>query len=241
VQATATVPPSGSPPAATAPTTAHAAHTARTAPTATAATAATATATAGKTYSAGQLSANLIGEAVLLDRQGRQDEAKLPLEKALEADPRDAQARQLLVQLHLDTGHVERARALLGEGRRLQPDNAAYGLMLARLMVDGGDVAGAIRLLEADASKATDEPQVHAFLAAMLLRAQRYDEAARHYLVALRYDPANAAWLVGAGVALEAIGKPADAVEAYRRASDAPNLKPETSAFLSERLARLVR
>ena len=81
----------------------------------------------------------------------------------------------------------------------------------------------------------------HAFLAALLLRGQRYDEAVEHYLVALRSDPANTNWLVGVGVAFEGVNKPADAVEAYRRADGAANLTPEVADFLSERLARLGR
>jgi MSHA biogenesis protein MshN len=202
-------------------------------------TSAAANAAAGKTYSPRQLSANLIAEATLLDRQGRQDEAKLPLQKALAADPQDVAARQMLAQLHMDTGRTEQARAVLAEGLRLQPDQPGFSLPLARLMVDGGDLNGAIRLLEAEASRSRDEPQVHAFLGALLLRAERYDDAVKHYLVALRTDPGNPSWLVGAGVALEGIGKPVDAAEAYRRAGTAPNLSAETSSFLNERLARL--
>ena len=68
---------------------------------------------------------------------------------------------------------------------------------------------------------------------------QRYDEAVQHYLVALRSDPANVSWLVGVGVALEGVGKQADAAEAYRRAEGASNLTHEMAVFVSERLARL--
>lgn len=194
---------------------------------------------AGKTYSPSQVSANLLGEAVMLDQQGRQEEAKLPLQKVLSADPLDVQARQMLIQLQLDTGRIDEARALLTEGQRLLPEQWGFTLALARLKVDSGDANGAIQLLEAGQASARDAPQYHALLAALLLRAQRYDEAAKHYLVALRSDPGNASWLVGVGVALEGIGNQADAAEAYRRADGAANLTPETAAFLSERLARL--
>jgi MSHA biogenesis protein MshN len=195
----------------------------------------------GKTYSPGQLSANLLGEAVMLDQQGRQEEAKLPLQKVLAATPLDVQARQMLIQLQLDTGRTEEARALLAEGQRLLPEQSSFTLALARLKVDSGDASGAIQLLEAGQANARNEPQYHALLAALLLRAQRYDEAAQHYLVALRSDPANPSWLVGVGVAFEGVGKQADAAEAYRRADRAANLTPEMANFLSERLARLGR
>jgi len=198
-------------------------------------------ATGGKTYTARQLSANLLAEAVMLDRQGHQEDAKVPLQRALAANPLDVQARQMLIQLMLDTSQVEKADALLTEGQRLLPDQSNFTLMLARLKVDRGDVSGAVRLLEAGRASARNDPEYHAFLAALLLRAQRYDDAAEHYLVALRSDPANAPWLVGVGVAFEGLGKPSDAAEAYRRADTATGLTAEMADFLSERLARLGR
>lgn len=193
----------------------------------------------GKTYSPEQVSANLFGEAVKLDQQGHQEEAKVSLQRLLAANPLNVRARQMLAQLQLDTGHVEQARLLLAEGQRLLPEQSNFTLTLARLQVESGDVGGAIHLLEADHSSARDEPQFHAFLAALLLRVERYDEAVQHYLVALRSDPANASWLVGVGVALEGVGKHVDAAEAYRRAEGSANLTPEMANFLSERLARL--
>jgi len=198
-------------------------------------------ASGGKSYTAKQVSANLLGEAVMLDRQGHQEDAKVPLQRALAANPLDVQARQMLSQLQVDTGQVEKADALLTEGLRLVPEQSSFTLMLAHLKVDAGDVSGATRLLEAGRATARSEPQYHALLAALLLRAQRYDEAVEQYLVALRSDPANANWLVGVGVAFEGVGKQADAAEAYRRADGVANLAPETANFLSERLARLGR
>ena len=195
----------------------------------------------GKTYSPKQLSANLLGEAVLLDQQGRQDEAKELLQRLLAANALDVQVRQMLIRLQLDAGRVDEARALLVEGQRLLPEQSNFTLTLARLKVESGDVSGAIQLLDAARAGARNEPQYHAFLAALLLRVQRYDEAVQHYLVALRSDPANANWLVGVGVAFEGVGKHADAAEAYGRADGASNLTPEMASFLSERLARLAR
>ena len=195
----------------------------------------------GKTYSPEQVSTNLLGEAVKLDQQGHQEEAMVPLQRLLAANPLNVRGRQMLAQLQLDTGHVEQARLLMAEGQRLLPEQSNFTLTLARLQVESGDVGGAIHLLEADHSSARDEPQFHALLAALLLRVERYDDAVQHYLVALRSDPANASWLLGVGVALEGVGKHVDAAEAYRRAEGSEHLTPETANFLSERLARLKR
>jgi MSHA biogenesis protein MshN len=193
----------------------------------------------GKTYNPRQAAAKLVADAQQLERQGRQEEARTLLLRALAAHPAELTARHMLVQGHLDAGQLDDAQALLSEGLRLHPDQPALTQTLARLKVEKGDVAGAIQLLETARGPAADDAATHALLGALLLRVQRYDESARHYLSALRADPGNSSWLVGAGVALEAIGKTADAAEAYRRASTAPGLTPALSAFLGERLARL--
>jgi MSHA biogenesis protein MshN len=194
-----------------------------------------------KTYSAKQSSANLIAEAVRLDQKGRQEEAKAPLQRLLATDPRDVEARQMLIQLQLDTGNVEEARALSREGQRLFPEEPSFTLGLARLQVEAGDVGDAIELLEARQAGARGDPQYHALLGALLLRVRRYDDAVQHYLVALRSDPANVQWLVGAGVAFEGVGNTSDARAAYRRAEGSAGLNPESARFLAERLASIGR
>lgn len=199
----------------------------------------TARASSAKTYSPRQAADNLLREAAVLDQQGRLEEAKVPLRRALEANPLDVEARQMLIQVQLDTGHTEEAQSLLAEGHRLVPGHSGFSMALARLQLESGDSSGALRTLQGGLPTAGNEPHYRAFLAALLLRAQNYDAAVQHYLVALRSDPANATWLVGLGVALEAVGKRADAAEAYRRAGTADNLAPDVAKFLDERLSQL--
>jgi MSHA biogenesis protein MshN len=192
-----------------------------------------------KTYSPEQMNANRFSEAVSLEQQGQKEQAKLQVQHLLANNPFDVPSRQMLVRLHLETGQVEQARALLVEGLRLLPEQVGFTMTLARLQMEGGDLAGAIRLLEGDRFHTQADPQFHALLAAMLLRAERNGEAMQHYLVALRSDPANTTWLVGVGAAMEGVGNDADAVEAYRRAQRGADLTPELADFLNTRLARL--
>jgi MSHA biogenesis protein MshN len=123
----------------------------------------------------------------------------------------------------------------------LLPEESSFTLTLARLDVEAGDVGGAIELLERRQASARGDPQYHALLGALLLRVRRYEDAVQHYLVALRSDPANATWLVGAGVAFEGVGNMSDATAAYRRAEGSASLNPESAKFLAERLARMGR
>ena len=145
----------------------------------------------------------------------------------------------MLIQVQLDTGHTEEAQSLLVEGHRLAPGHSGFSMALARLQLERGDSSGALRTLQGGLPTAGNEPQYRAFLAALLLRAQNFDAAVQHYLVALRSDPANATWLVGLGVALEAVGKRADAAEAYQRAATAEKLASDVAKFVDERLLQL--
>jgi MSHA biogenesis protein MshN len=195
----------------------------------------------GKTYSPKQVAGNLMAEAAALDRQGRLDEAKQPLREVLVANPNDVAARQMLVQLQIDTGHLDEASALLEEGLQRQPGHPRLVWMLARMKAESGDVSGAITLLEGVRASVRDDPQLQAFLGALLLRSRRYPDAVQAYLAALRADPANPSWLLGAGAALEGVGNTADALEAYQRAEAVAGLTPEQAEFVSDRLTRLRR
>jgi hypothetical protein len=105
--------------------------------------------TAGaKTYSPKQVAGNLMAQAVTLDREGRLDEAKQPLRQLLVTNPDDLAARQMLVQLDIDTGRLDDARELLEAGLRQHPGNPGLAWTLARLKAESGDVSGAITLLD---------------------------------------------------------------------------------------------
>jgi MSHA biogenesis protein MshN len=192
-----------------------------------------------KTYSAKQLAGKLIAEATTLERQGHLDEAKQRLRQVLAADPRDVTARQMLVQLDIDTGRLDDALVLLEDGLQQQAGHPGMSWTLARLKAESGDASGAITLLETARGPAPNDPQLNAFLGALLLRGERYAEAVQAYLVALRADPANAAWLLGIGAALEGTGNASDAREAYLRAEAVSGLTSEQAEFVGARLEKL--
>ena len=153
--------------------------------------------------------------------------------------PNNVDARQTLVGLLIAGNYLEDASALLREGLNLSPDQSGFSMSLARLQVENGDTQGAMATLERGLPSAGDEPQYHAFHAALLRRAGRHEEAVRSYLVALRSDPAMPIWLVGIGISLQALGKDTDAAEAFRRASDSGLLTPQLAQFVEERLNQL--
>jgi MSHA biogenesis protein MshN len=107
--------------------------------------------------------------------------------------------------------------------------------MLARLQVDRGDLDAGVQTLTRSAEYASGSAEYAAFLAGLLQRQQRHAEAVEQFLRALRLRPNTGVWLLGAGVSLEALGRNADAKEAFRRARESGNLPPNLQSFADQR------
>ena len=196
-------------------------------------------AAAMKVLSPQQRSDNYYRQAVAVMQQGRATEAKEDLRKSLSENPLNHVARQLLVGLLVEDSHQDEAITLLKDGLKLAPDQARYALVLARLQVETGDRQAGMATLESGLPQAGNDAEYHAFLAALLQREERHDAAVEHYLVALKGDPAMPNWLVGIGISLQALGKTADAAEAYARAQESGMLTSDLQQFVDQRLKQI--
>ena len=188
-----------------------------------------------------QASDNLYRQALGMVEQGRGGEARETLRKSLDANPRNVESLQLLVSLLVEGRNIDEALPLLREGLKLMPERSGLSMTLARLQVDRADAAGALATLERGLPSVRDDPEYHAFYAALLQRAGRHDEAVVQYLSALQSDPAMPNWLVGIGISLHAAGKDADAAEAFQRARDGGRLPSQLAEFVDQRLGQLRR
>ena len=202
---------------------------------------ATAEAQSQKTVSPQQLSDNLYKRALVLAQQGRSKDARQALTESLAAVPRNAPARQMLVGLYVEANNLGEASALLREGVKLSPDHSGLWMNLARLQLENADAVGATATLEQGLPSAAEDGTYHAFYAALMQRGGRHDEAVKHYLAALRIEPGMPNWLVGIGISFQALGKEADAAEAFQRAKDGGQLPPAFIAFVDQRLHQLKR
>lgn len=194
-----------------------------------------------KVMSARQRSDNLYRQSITMIQQGRVVEAKEALRQAILEIPTNHAARQLLVGLLVEEGHQGDAITLLRDGLRIAPDQFAFSMALARLQVEGSDRQGALATLQAGLSAAADDPEYHAFMAALLQRDERHDEAIKHYLVALQANPSMPNWLVGIGISLQAQNKLGDAAEAFGRAKRTGMLTPELLRFVDQRLGQITQ
>jgi MSHA biogenesis protein MshN len=171
-------------------------------------------------------------------QQGRLAEAQEGFRAALNLHPGHHGARQGMVGLMLQSKSYGDAERALQEGIRLAPEQIGFAMTLARLQVDRGDTAGAVATLQGGAGHAHGSPDYLAFLAALLQRQGRHEDAIEQFNAALRGKPNTGVWWLGLGMSLQTLNRVAEAQEAYRRAK-ASNLNPELTAFADQRLRQL--
>lgn len=178
-------------------------------------------------------------KASALVRQGHIAEAMSGYKEALRLDPGNDAARQALVALLLESKRGTDAERVLQERLKSKPELTGFTMMLARLQVERGALAEATATLEKALPYASTHADYQAFLAALLQRQNRNDEAIAHYQVALQLAPNDGIWLMGYGISLQALQRNADAKIAYQHALDTQTLGQDLQAYVRNKLKGL--
>jgi MSHA biogenesis protein MshN len=194
---------------------------------------------AGKQIRPDQKSANDYRQALSNLQQGRVAEAQANLTLALEANPSNHEARQTLAALLLDNKRNDEAKAILVAGLDIAPEQNDFRMAIARLELESGDQAGALNTLEQGLSYAKSNADYQGFLATLLQRAERHEEAITHYMTALSLKSDSTSALIGLGISLQAVGKFENALEAFNRAQSSNALSPELSQFVNQQLKEI--
>ena len=197
-----------------------------------------------KQISPEQKSGNSYRQALANLQQGRVAEAQSNLAQALEANPANQEARQTLAGLLLDNNRNDEARATLAAGLAIAPEQTNFRMALARLQVELGDKSAALTTMEQGQAYANNNADYQSFLATLLQRANRHDEAISHYKTALSMNASpnnssSANSLVGLGISLQATGKLENAQEAFTRAQSVATLSPELAQFIDQQLKQI--
>lgn len=171
--------------------------------------------------------------------QRRDGEAVSTFNAVLKLNPHHEAARQTLVATLLQQGQLAEAERLLLEGLALNPRQVGFAATAARLQVERGDPAAALRTLEAAAPHAGSSAEFHAFFAALLQRVGRHRDAVEHYRQALQLAPGTGVWLLGMGISLQADGRPEEARAAFEQARASRQLNAELTAFVDRRISEL--
>ena len=186
-----------------------------------------------------QQSDNFYRQAISLVQQSRVPEAQNTLRQAIDTNPANHGARQLLAELLIDAGRNAEAAALLRDGLEISPGHSSFSIALARLQVANGAKEEALSTMEQGLPSAGNDAEYHAFIAALLQNQGRNTEATQHYITALRSNPSMPSWLIGVGISLEAENNMNDAAAAFQRALDTGELSIEVAQFADQQLKQI--
>ncbi len=184
---------------------------------------------------------NLFRLGVASLRRGHMADAEAQFRAAVSEDRSHDAAQQALVGVLIDAGRIEDAEAVLAESLSTNPRQPKAAMILARLQVERGGLDVAIQTLESTRIYAGTDPVYLSFLAAVLQRANRHEEAVDQYRNALAFMPRNAIWLMGLGISLRALGSNGDALQAFNEAAVIGTLDPGLQAFVDQQRRQLGR
>lgn len=187
-----------------------------------------------------QKSANHYRQALEYLQQGRVAEAQASLSAALDVDAANHEARQVLAGLLLDNKRLDEASTTLAAGLVIAPEQIDFRITLARLQVEAGDITGGLNTLEQGLQYAKNHADYQHFIATLLQRANRHEEAIAHFTNALSLNtttPAGA--LIGLGISLQTMGKLEQSQEAFTLAQSSATLNPELALFAEQRIKEI--
>ncbi|MBU1425316.1 MAG: tetratricopeptide repeat protein [Gammaproteobacteria bacterium] len=192
-----------------------------------------------KTISPQQRAENEFVKANRAVQEGRTNDALAGYKEALLADPTYKPARRAWVGLLVSLKQNNEAEQVLYRGLRHDPRDAAFAMMLARLQVERDDVPLALETLQKTLPYAEGQADFQSFVAALMQRLGRHDEAVAHYQIALKLTPDKGLWLMGMGISLQALQRREEARDAYQRALASNTLSPQLQAYVQQKLNEL--
>lgn len=154
-------------------------------------------------------------------------------------DPYNQGAREQLAGLLYGEGRLTEARHLLEEGIRLDPQQADFRLLLARLAISEGLQQQALGWLAGYQPDLASNLDYYATWAGLAQELGQHVEAANLYVKLLRQQPDQGRWWLGLGVAEDGQGHSQRALDAYRNAQLHGNLGEASTSWLEQRIAQL--
>jgi len=176
-----------------------------------------------------------------LYRMGRVKEGLDQIMRAVNLDSNHIQARTTLVTYLVDQGNQNLAMELLREGLELDPRQFDWAQLKAHLLIERNDVNGAVKTLQAELPDIQINPEYHAFLAALLQRQNRHEEAVKYYRGVVQIRQNNGIWWMGLGISLEKMKQVQDANDAYEKALNDNSLSSELRGYINRRIMVISR
>jgi len=167
---------------------------------------------------------------------GETGKAILKLSALLDHYPEYPAVRATLINLYLQQGAQAKAERLLAVGLQKSPNDPALVEVKAHILVNQGKVDQALKLLKKAPPALATHPEYYAFIAALYQRVGHLAAAESLYQQLTMDHPEKGVWWLGLGITEEGLGKSAQALEAYAKAGNSPDLDPELRGFVETKL-----
>jgi len=166
-------------------------------------------------------------------RNGRTLDAEDLLRQYLAERPGAVITQTAYAQLLIRSGRTAQAAQVLESVDGRAP--AELKQLKARLLHGQGQAQAALGLLRQNPPALSEQPDYHAFLAALQSEQGQFAEAAAIYAGLVGVRPRRADWWAGLGIALDGEGQPDGARRAYDQALALGGLHPELQAYVTTR------
>jgi tetratricopeptide (TPR) repeat protein len=178
-------------------------------------------------------------ESLLSAETGNYTSAIEHLTSLLKIDPEFKDARVSLTALLIDQGNRSRAQKLIDDGLNTNPGYTPFIELKARILATDGKFAQALTLLQTSTPSIDENPEYHAFIAAMYEQTNKHALAANLYRQLIAINASNGSWWFGLGVSLDKLGQTNNAIAAYKKAAAEGHLNAESLAYLHTRMQKL--
>ncbi len=176
-------------------------------------------------------------EARALIQQNKMAQAEDLLKRFIASETMPVQSTEALVSFYLQQGDVQAAEELLSKAHYVSPVEKAK--MSAQLLTARGDNSAAIHTLEEHLSAADDNEQYSAFLASLYHKTGRYQQSVLSYQRLLKSYGEKPAYWLGLALAFDGLTQPDNALQAYQRLREFPQLQLPVKAYIDQRIAAL--
>ncbi|MEB0089731.1 tetratricopeptide repeat protein [Pseudomonas sp. CCI4.2] len=161
------------------------------------------------------------------------------LKKLQLSRPNDVDVIRTLARAYLANGQQALLLTWLPSQLKQWPNDSELRLLFARSQLQSGDARGAVATLEQNPPALAQEPTYYALLAASYQQTAQWQKSAGLYEQLTQLRPAQAAWQLGLGIALERLAQPVEAARHYRFAERGQGLDDGARRFASERAVAL--
>lgn len=179
----------------------------------------------------------LAKHAQQLVQQGKQTEAMALLKNLVATEQKPSLSAALLTDLYIQQGSTQAANIVLEKATYLPLDVSTK--LHAQLLVAQGDNSQAISLLEKNLASAQANESYGSLLASLYHTTANYQQSVVSYQVLLNSFGEKPAYWLGLALAYDGLGQAKNALQAYKRLGEFPQLQDQVKKYTDQRIAAL--